>query len=361
VPDIDDDSDDEMMSTCYGDDEYPMGSDSADAGRQMEGFLQASHSPVPLTQEVLAARHASQGSLSPRSINTPSSSTAPSTAGTEDTLLPPQRPWAEPGNRLSSASQLSVDSVVGDKKDYKLQKVDPFFTDSNGEYYKAFEKKLEDLSGANSDSQLCIEQYLEKSEKKWFDKFRDARLGRNQSPAPSVRLGKNGGSSHPGSINNDDTTSHESGGQERKEAGDEFQLGDDYVPPTGLKKWMQMRVGDWPVYSLFLGLGQIIAANSYQITLLTGEVGQTAAKLYGIATVYLITSVLWWFFFRFYKSVLVLTVPWFLYGSAVLLTTSLVPSFVDGFKMSEAVSMPQHRRVVLSSLPSILVMKAVHL
>lgn len=310
----DDDSDDEMLSTCYGDDEYPMGPDSADAGRRKE----APQSLVPLTREVLAARHASQGSMLTRSMDTPSSSTAPSTAGTEDTLLPPLRPWAEPGNRLSSASQLSVDSVVGDKKDYKLQKVDPFFTDKNGEYYKAFEKKLENLSGANSDSQLCIEQYLEKSEKKWFDKFRDARLGRNQSPAPSMRFSRNGGCSPTGSSTNDDTTSHESGDQERKEPGDEFQLGDNYIPPTGLKKWMQMRLGDWPVYSLFLGLGQIIAANSYQVTLLTGEVGQTAAKLYGISTVYLVTSILWWFFFRFYKSVLVLTVPWFLYGSAFL-------------------------------------------
>jgi alpha-1,3-glucan synthase len=132
-----------------------------------------------------------------------------------------------------------------------------------------------------------------------------------------MRFGKSGGSSPPGSITNDDTTSHESGLPERK--ADEFFLGDDYVPPTGLKKWMQLRIGDWPVYSLFLGLGQIIAANSYQITLLTGEVGQTAAKLYGIATVYLITSILWWFFFRFFKSVLVLTVPWLLYGLAFLI------------------------------------------
>lgn len=313
--DVEDESEDEMMSTCYGEDECSIGPDS-DAGRQLEG---SSQSPVPLTREVLARRHSSQGSLLARSINTstPSSSTAPSTVGTDDTLFPPSRPWAEPGSRLSSASALSVDSVVGDKKDYKLQKVDPFFTDSNGEYYRAFEKKLDELNGANSDSQLCIEQYLEKSEKKWFGKFRDARLGRNQSPAPSTRFVKNGaGASSSGSISNDDTTSRESGVPERKAPGDEFLLGDDYVPPNGLKKWMQMRIGDWPVYSLFLGLGQIIAANSYQITLLTGEVGQKAEKLYGIATAYLITSILWWFFFRFFRSVLVLTIPWFLYGIA---------------------------------------------
>lgn len=312
-----DDSDDEIMSTVYGDDEYPMGPDSTETIRRMDpSSPPTSSSGVPLTRELLAARRASQSSLVARSIGSPSSSAPPSTTGTEDTLLPPSRPWAEPGNRLSNASVLSVDSVVGDKKDYKLQKVDPNFTDSNGEYYRAFEKKLEELNGANSDSQLCIEQYLEKSEKKWFDRFRDARLGRNQSPAASVKLGK--GNSPTASITNDDTTSHESNGQERKE-GDEFSLGADYVPPTGLKKWMQMRIGDWPVYSLFLGLGQIIAANSYQITLLTGEVGQSAAKLYGIASVYAITSIFWWLYFRFCKSVHVLTLPWFLYGLAFLI------------------------------------------
>lgn len=315
-PDLEDDSD-EMMDTCYGEDDYATSSESAETRNRLHSSSQPFQCPPCLTREVIAARHPSQGCfVVARSIHTPtpSSSTAPSTAGTDDTLLPPSKPWAE-SNRLNNASVLSVDSVVGDKKDYKLQKVDPFFTDSNGEYYRAFEKKLGDLNGANSDNQLCIEQYLEKSEKKWFDKFRNARLGRNQSPAPSMRFGKNGGgSSPPGSITNDDSTSHESG----KATGDEFLLGDDYVPPSGLKKWMQMRIGDWPVYSLFLGLGQIIAANSYQITLLTGEVGQSAEKLYGIATVYLVTSILWWLFFRFFKSVLVLTLPWFLYGIAFL-------------------------------------------
>ncbi|KAJ5273224.1 hypothetical protein N7478_008349 [Penicillium angulare] len=323
-PVADDDSDDEIMSTCYGDDEEPIGPEAIDAGRRIDNPSPGPQSlGVPLTRDLLSAQRTSQGSLVGRSIGTSSSSAAPSTTGTDDTLLPPARPWADAESRLSNASQLSFDSVVGDKKDYKLQKVDPTFTDGNEEFYRAFEKKLEDLNGGNSDSQLCIEQYLEKSEKKWFDRFRDARLGRNQSPAASMQFGKNGtGGSPPGSINNDDiaSTSHESGIPERKEAtGDEFFLGEDYVPPTGLKKWMQIRVGDWPVYSLFLGLGQIIAANSYQVTLLTGEVGQTAEKLYGIASVYLVTSILWWFFFRFCKSVLVLSVPWFLYGLAFLI------------------------------------------
>ncbi|KAJ5565716.1 hypothetical protein N7535_007354 [Penicillium sp. DV-2018c] len=316
-PDAEENSDDEFMATCYADDDYsisPEGSDTPCAqAPQPQG--------VALTKEALSAQRASQGSIVAREGNTPSSSSAPSTVGTDDTLIPPSRPWTEAGARLTSPSALSVDLVVGEKKDFKLQKVDPFFTDSNGEYYRIFEKRLEKLNGSNSETQLCIEKFLEKSEKAWFNKFRDARLGRSQAtPASSVYCGKPGGSP-TGSIINDDASSHDSSvPPDKKDAPpDEFLLGHDYVPPTGLKKWMQMRLGDWPVYSFFLGLGQIIAANSYQITLLTGEVGQTATKLYGIATVYLITSILWWFFFRYCKSVTVLTVPWFLYGTAFLI------------------------------------------
>lgn len=178
------------------------------------------------------------------------------------------------------------------------------------------EKKLEGLDGKTSESALCIEDYLVKSEKKWFDRFRDARLGRTHSPAPSVFRSKrtSRAPSPAGSIFNEDLSYD---GNDKESLGDQFLLGDDYKPPTGLKKWMQMRIGDWPLYSFFLAFGQIIAANSYQITLLTGEVGQTAEKLYVIASIYLVTSVLWWFVFRWYKSVYALSVPFIFYGLAV--------------------------------------------
>jgi alpha-1,3-glucan synthase len=38
-----------------------------------------------------------------------------------------------------------------------------------------------------------------------------------------------------------------------------------------------------------------------------------------IATTYLITSILWWFVFRYFKSIVCLSVPWFFYGLAFLL------------------------------------------
>ncbi|KAL4797044.1 hypothetical protein BDV19DRAFT_397901 [Aspergillus venezuelensis] len=283
-------SDDDFIPSFYGEEEYTLTPEQAEEARQTDGA----------TRGIFTRRHSSSSILS-WAILSPSSSTT-----FDDEAAPPYS--NEPGNRLSSTSVLSVDSIIGEKKDYKLQKVDPTFTDSTGEFYRVFEARLEKLNGKNSESQLCIEEYLEKSEKKWFDRFRDARLGRNRS---TTKLE----SSMP-VISDNEIESRPSNNGQRP---DEYGLGNDYVPPWGIRKWMQVRIFDWPIYSFILGLGQIIAANSYQITLLTGEVGQTPEKLYGIATVYLVSSIIWWFLFRFCKSVVVLSLPWFIYGLSFVL------------------------------------------
>ncbi|KAL4758187.1 alpha-1,3-glucan synthase Ags1 [Aspergillus foveolatus] len=296
----------------YYDDEYTLTPAQIEESRRAQATRSISFSPETL-----------QPPRSPLPVPPMSPGTPPSA---EQTLLPPPKPFAaaDAGNRLSSASVLSLDSVVGGKKDFKLQKVDPFFTDSNGEYARNFEQQLENLNGSNSESQLCIEEFLVKSERRWFNKFRDARLGRLRSPTPSVfRDNHSHGRGSPDGSMYVDEAGHRNSGDAVHDNGsddtdDEFLLGKDYVPPTGLKKWMQIKIGDWPVYTLFLALGQIIAANSYQITLLTGEVGQTAEKLYGIATTYAITSALWWLVFRYFKSIVCLSTPWFLYGIAFL-------------------------------------------
>lgn len=212
---------------------------------------------------------------------------------------------------------LSVDQVIGGKTDYNLQKVDPFFTDSSGEFYREFEHRLEGLNADNSDK-TCIEEFLVKSEKKWFDQFRDAKLGRLSAfntPRHSMDI-QNREQSRAASLLNP-SERHDSD-RESYNPNDEFLLGADYVAPTGLRKFMQLRFLDWPVYSFFLAFGQIIAANSYQITLLTGEVGQPASKLYVVASIYLVTSVGWWVMFRRVPSRWALSLPFAFYGLAFL-------------------------------------------
>jgi len=347
VTDVEEESGDEINDIYdqYDEDEYTMTPEQAKIMQRRDQMVEETPTPpLPqLNEDFLSPRHVTFGvnsdfhqappSLSP-SFNTPNLSLASMPAsprtpfGPEDALLPPSAAFAQDGRneRLSSHSMLSLNSVVGDKKDFKLQKVDPFFTDSTGEYYKAFEERLKALDGKSSEGPLCIEDYLVKSEKKWFDRFRDARLGRTPghsrqtsrqaSPAPSL-FTKSRAHSPPGSIFNDNLEMGHYDGDKEGSIDDQFLLGEDYKPPTGLKKWMQMRIGDWPVYSFFLAFGQIIAANSYQITLLTGTVGQTAEKLYVIASIYLVTSIMWWFCFRSFKSIYVLSLPFLAYGAAV--------------------------------------------
>ena len=60
----------------------------------------------------------------------------------------------------------------------------------------------------------------------------------------------------------------------------------------------------------------MIAANSYQITLLNGTVGETATQVYVIASIYLVASLGWWFLYRRLQTVYVVSLPFVFYGLA---------------------------------------------
>lgn len=248
-------------------------------------------------------------------------------------------------NNASRASMLSVDEVVGTRSDYKLQQVDPFFTDKEGDFYTAFEQKLGELDSHNSISDLCIEDYLIKSEKEWFDMYRDVRLGRGHgrgrsaSPGASSRgnsrdrsrgrskgrsmLGLSLGTSSsraPSRLRNASQVSIEapSDGTD-DEYVNQFDIPKNYVPPTGLKKYLQYQFGEWPVYAILLAISQVIASNSYQITLLTGSVGQPASKLYVVASIYLGSTIVWYTLSRTMSLLYPLTIPFFFYGAAFII------------------------------------------
>lgn len=181
---------------------------------------------------------------------------SPSTPETplSDTWLLDPRPSALTSH--FNVSLLSLDGVKGEHTDYKLQQVSPFFTDPKKEYMDTFETKLKILDGKTSEDQLCIEEYLVKSEKTWFSKLRDAEMGRNAaiSPAPSVFRMKHPhsprGSIFDGASMNEDSSRHSA---RDDDSVDEFLLGDNYAPPTGLKHLVRLKIGDWPVYAILIG------------------------------------------------------------------------------------------------------------
>lgn len=152
-------------------------------------------------------------------------------------LLTPHRAFS-----LRNDSTLSLASVVGEKTDFELQKTNPFFTDPKQDYSRAFEKKLANLNAKNT-YDTCIEDFIEKSEKDWFNRFREVKLGKSSTPASSIFRFKD--DSPPGSIFNQDMW-------EMDDDNDEFLLQRDYKPPTGINRTLLRRLGDWPLYSLLL-------------------------------------------------------------------------------------------------------------
>jgi alpha-1,3-glucan synthase len=213
----------------------------------------------------------------------------------------PHTPMAEPYSRVVTPA-LSERGRQDAKP--KRQNLTPLFTDPTGLYYKTFQRRLEQLNGKNSETTLCIEEYLEKSEKQWFQRLHDVKMSRDPTPAVS-RAATPAASIYEGI--------------DTKETVDQFLLPEDHTPPTGLRRFMMYKLGDWPTYSLLIALGQILAANSYQISLISGQVGQTATQLYIIACVYLATTFIWWFLFRRISLKYCLSLPFFFYGFAFLL------------------------------------------
>ena len=143
---------------------------------------------------------------------------------------------------------LSLGTVLQGKKDYKLQNVDPFFTDPTGLYYHAFEQKLEKLNGKTSEGPLCVEEYLVKSEKDWFNRFRSVKMGKSAATTPASSVFRVRRGSPAESMMTDSQVSD--GGYDND--ADQFLLQEDYQPPIGLKKVLLRRLGDWPLYSILL-------------------------------------------------------------------------------------------------------------
>jgi alpha-1,3-glucan synthase len=151
--------------------------------------------------------------------------------------LPPPQPFYQQ-NRNST--QLSLQDVVGDRSDLKLQQTDADFKDSTGELARHFEEMLDELNPSNSQNDLCIANFLKKSEKEWFGRYRDAKLGysRAGSPRPSSRPGSRRRSTEHISDRMNDKSNPENmkGRYDRSPIGDEFRLGEYYQQPKGLRR-----------------------------------------------------------------------------------------------------------------------------
>jgi alpha-1,3-glucan synthase len=299
-------------------------------GNSTDGFERSSP-PVDTFSETFRGRRRSRSALSHESDDMLTYS-RPLTGLLDPSSLPMRVRSSHHKRDRSSALDLSTIKNIS-ATNFGLQKVDPTFEDKTNVYYAKFETMLASLSGKTSEDDLCVEKFLVDSEKEWFKRMRAERLGRgNRSRSRDSRSGLSPRPAWPrGSLHSNGSRSssvsaypyaYESDSEEvcPRASGemDEFLLGANYQRPSILKRWLQTRIGDWPIYSVLLALGQIMAANSYQITLLTGPQGQSSEKLYIVGAIFIVMSCLWWIMFRTLPSKFVLSTPFVVYGTAFL-------------------------------------------
>jgi len=255
-----------------------------------------------------------RAAASPGSPDTPNSATNFLTPGQ---LVAPSPIYSPAGGVSRQTSMLDLKAIKpeGDRKDYSLQRVDPFFTDPTGLYYRNFDHMLDGVDSSNSEGSMAIESFLMKSEKEWFQRYQTAKMGTSKKgAAASVRsVSRWSGSDSATEVGEND--SNHNADYDKKQ----FEIDADYVRPSKIARILQLKLGDWPLYTIILALGQILAINSYQVTLLTGSIGESANKLYIVASIYLLASCGWWVLYRTLKSVYVLALPWFFYGLAFFL------------------------------------------
>ena len=131
---------------------------------------------------------------------------------------------------------LSTSGVKGEKPDYILQNVVPFFSDPDKKYETEFRKKLKVLNGKTSESNLCIEEFLLQSEKTWFNKLKAAELSKVSEARAPESLRKNAGRTAREDERGQATTNKR---------------------PVGLERFLRRKIGDWPIYSFLLAFVSI--------------------------------------------------------------------------------------------------------
>ncbi|KAH9484208.1 Cell wall alpha-1,3-glucan synthase mok13 [Psilocybe cubensis] len=233
-----------------------------------------------------------------------------------DPGLAPSRPFGS-HSRVSSVE--SISSIVEEKSNSPLNKAIASFTDSDGGVASEFVQKLQTLNAKNSEHELSIEKFLTKSEEAFFGKVRKEKL----STAASIRSSQRDsmwGTPSPSLYSRPDSPNMQA-----------FSQGDydgplhqepnmpEVTPMTGLQIAMSREIGGWPLYTIVIGLGQMLSATSFQITLLTGRNWQDNVQLYVLGGVFLAATAVWYPMFRLKPSIYVLSLPWIFFGLAFFL------------------------------------------
>ncbi|KAG8163888.1 hypothetical protein KVR01_005806 [Diaporthe batatas] len=217
------------------------------------------------------------------------------------------------GDNYNTKHLLPQHTKIDDNHEYsRLGNPEPTFTDQSGEFYAHYSDMLGGLTADNSEIQLCVQDYLVRSERQWFEKVRDARFGLSPSTSRHQGLGSLSRKEDDGYQVLDTRRSFD---VELRDEEIEVYRRESYNV-SGLQRRMSAKIFGTPGYTYLLILGQIMSANPSQIGIIAGSITQTERQLYHTGSIYAITSIIWWVLYRRLKLVHVVSFPFLLFGSS---------------------------------------------
>ncbi|RDW89279.1 hypothetical protein BP6252_01311 [Coleophoma cylindrospora] len=224
-------------------------------------------------------------------------------------------PWVSASTMTLTSEYplIAVESVLDGQSEGEGQNLDPIFTDADGQYQRHYVQELEHLTTRNSTTTLCIENFIARGRKIWFNDHRLAKMGMHpELPVPSLKR-----------MILDVVTRDATAGLDiqykRIEAEEDGKEQVQLRSLTSIQRLLLYKIGDWPIYSFLLALGQIIGGEASKLSLLTDPYGRSGPQIYETAIIYLVSSVFWWILYRQSRAAWVMILPFGIYATSFFL------------------------------------------
>ncbi|CAH7686420.1 hypothetical protein BY996DRAFT_4584668 [Phakopsora pachyrhizi] len=215
-----------------------------------------------------------------------------------------------------------------------LNKIVKGFEDEDGSTMKAFSQKLESLDPTNSQTGLCIADYLSAAEKSHFKHLRQGTLALAKSRLNhSLTLGEGTNQNLP-SSNSSFNSENSPITPNSSEVEKDIKYPTDSHTALEMNLWqvrLQKQFFWWPLYTILLAFGQILGATSFQLSLLSGTSSRSTSDLYVIGAVNIFGSIFWYFLKSRKPATWSLSLPWIFFGMAFMFIG--IPSLSEKVKV----------------------------
>ncbi|CAB40008.1 spore wall alpha-1,4-glucan synthase, meiotic Mok14 [Schizosaccharomyces pombe] len=213
-----------------------------------------------------------------------------------------------------SSSALSELSYISESSMNIGSRLDERFIDANGVAIRDFSAELTYLTPENSKGKLSIDHFLNKVQSRWHDEehhYYKTGFRKRVYKYLKIKDKKSKDVDPDDDLVNQLPLNAYTKPRYKSAASTRLNI---------YQRILYLKVFTWPLYTIFLSLGQILSISSFQLSLLSGFEDNNQISLYVITGVFILSTIVWWGLYRNLPSVHSLSLPFAVYALAFLFT-----------------------------------------